>query len=261
MRAIFRSSTVRCPKKMVGRAGKKPRDPWGVDEASPPLGPLLAQRTATSKSYDDRIFVQEEPRRPSLKPRTAALLLPQLVHAAFICDAQPFRGVGAHQGVAPWQRRRTSKRNRKACELYLEHRDFDRSNSKAVGHGSNRRLCVVAPDVPLSWAASCGLSKPGSEASRMALHAQFDQGRIAPARGRSSVIVTAPALRQASAKAATPHSLRSKSGNLAMFAHLSANEAAPLVALATSQGSQRSVALHSKIYDSFAMSPRFTNVG
>jgi len=35
----------------------------------------------------------------------------------------------------------------------------------------NRRLCLVAPDVPISWTASCGLSKPrGCEASRMAFH-------------------------------------------------------------------------------------------
>jgi len=39
------------PKERVGQRGKKPRDPWGVNEASPLLGPLLSQRTATFSTY------------------------------------------------------------------------------------------------------------------------------------------------------------------------------------------------------------------
>jgi hypothetical protein len=59
-----------------------------------------------------------------------------------------------------------------------------------------RRLYLVAPTVPFSWTASCGLSKPGSEASRLALHfrvslpfkdgtLQSDRGSIATAWWRS----------------------------------------------------------------------------
>ena len=47
---------------------------------------------------------------------------PQLVHALFICDASAFQWVGAHLGEAPWQRRRTRRRNRTACEFRIAKR-------------------------------------------------------------------------------------------------------------------------------------------
>src|SRR5215469_4195133 len=95
---------------------------------------------------------------------------PQLVHAPFIGDASAFQWVGAHQGVAPWQRRRTRRRNRTACKL------------------------------------------------RIAKRPNIGFGRL--------FFLLSQAIRRASPRST-----------------LNANEVAPLVALATSLGSQRSVSL------------------
>src|SRR5215469_8387978 len=93
---------------------------------------------------------------------------PQLVHAPFICDASAFQWVGAHQGVAPWQRRRTRRRNRTACKFGIAKRPnigFGRLFfllSQAIQRFiANTRL----PCQSLYYAKRCAISSPDNNST------------------------------------------------------------------------------------------------